>query len=122
MEKYYATPGFLRKGSDEIPAKLKPKSLFNLIKSTAILFLILLCFIVIYDFDSLTRYLDDKMAKWKVWSMAALPVVTSGMQVLDLSTASWTVSNEALNISVPGSLPSVVCSSPSPKEFTRLSH
>jgi hypothetical protein len=115
MEKKYITPGFLHKWSDEIPAKLKPKCLSNLIKSAAILSLILLCCIVIYDLSSSTRFLDDTMARWKVWSMAALPVATSGMRVLDLSTANWMVSNEAMNISVPGSLPSVVCSSPLPK-------
>lgn len=46
----------------------------------------------------------------------ALPVLTSslhasrssGMHVLDLSNANWTVSN-GRNITVPGSLPSVVC-------------
>jgi hypothetical protein len=113
MEKNYATPGSLRKSSDEILAtlKLKPKSLFNLIKRAALLLFISICFTAIYDLGSLRRHWDDAMAKSKFWSTATAAAAltrTSAMQVLDLSTASWTVSNEVMNVSVPGSLPSVV--------------
>lgn len=49
----------------------------------------------------------DIMALWKYLSWgAALASGVSSLNVVDLSTAQWTVSNPKLNISVPGSLPS----------------
>jgi hypothetical protein len=78
---------------------------------------VLLSFAIIwslYYVKIFTLSLDvTAMARWKFWSattaaVLALPL-SSGLQVLDLSKAAWTVGNEALNISVPGSLPSVVC-------------
>lgn len=48
------------------------------------------------------------MARWRsvVLLAAILASGASSLNVLDLSTAEWTVSNPALNVSVPGSLPS----------------
>lgn len=50
----------------------------------------------------------DIMARWRnfVSLAAVLASGASSLNVVDLSTAQWTVSNPALNVSVPGSLPS----------------
>lgn len=80
----------------------------------AVVFLVCVLGVVgLFDSGSLTRFLHNEMVKWNFWSFAALPTVTSGMHVLDLSTVHWTVSNGG-NVTVPGSLPSVVCLTPAP--------
>jgi beta-mannosidase len=45
---------------------------------------------------------------WKQLGLAALPCLpaASGQSVVDLSGDGWTVSSKALNISVPGRVPS----------------
>jgi hypothetical protein len=51
----------------------------------------------------------DIMARWRNFFVSLAAVLASGassLNVVDLSTARWTVSNPALNVSVPGSLPS----------------
>jgi hypothetical protein len=45
----------------------------------------------------------------EVASTLSLAVGTQSMKVWNLSEVAWTVSNDALNISVPGNLPSHVC-------------
>lgn len=110
MEKNNASPQVVRTVSAVIPANLgrDPRSECRLIKRAAVIILAVTCFIIFFTSVSLPRFLDDTMVKWKVWSMAVLPTVAaSGMHVLDLSTANWTVGNGA-NITVPGTLPSVV--------------
>ncbi|TLD37054.1 glycoside hydrolase family protein [Venturia nashicola] len=64
---------------------------------------VLLCLIILFRLDSIIA----TMVKWNIWSAAALPAVASGIHLLDLSTANWTVSN-GRNVTVAGSLPSVV--------------
>lgn len=79
------------------------------IARTSIIPLSLLCFLfsVIYGFDI--------NAMWKPWNTATFAAVAvDGLKVVNLSESAWTVSNTALNISVPGSLPSVVCTLPYP--------
>ncbi|KAI9665657.1 MAG: hypothetical protein M1821_003591 [Bathelium mastoideum] len=47
------------------------------------------------------------MTRWSSHAAVAVSLITGATsQVLDLSTADWTVSNPDLNVSVPGSLPS----------------
>ena len=51
------------------------------------------------------------MRSWKKFVLAVLPSTvqsTVGQHVVDLSGAAWTVSSKALNISVPGQMPSQV--------------
>lgn len=48
------------------------------------------------------------MNSWKTFALAGLSASTQvlGQNVVDLTGDQWTVSNKALNISVPGHLPS----------------
>lgn len=130
MEQECIFPDSLRTRSDDTSAKLelKPRSedTLRLIKKAVVFLVVVLCFIFYLKLGSLTgslsgsltdslggsltRFLDIEMVKWK-WPMASLPAVKSGVHVLDLSTADWTVSNGE-NVTVPGSLPSVVCLTP----------
>lgn len=53
------------------------------------------------------------MIGWKEVTLASslvLGAVGQSMKVYNLSEIDWTVGNDALNVSVPGSLPSHVCS------------
>lgn len=113
MDKRCASPDSLPTLSVHNSAKLghEPRSESTLIWRALVTSVVAgLCFIILFDpnNNSATRFLDNDMVDWKLWSTAALPALACGIHVLDLSTAAWTVSN-GRNITVPGTLPSVVC-------------
>jgi hypothetical protein len=74
-----------------------------------------LAFICFFSQDLIAGAMDNaaKMIGWKYAASASLPVGNAqSLKVWNLSEIAWTVGNDALNISVPGSLPSQVRSSP----------
>jgi hypothetical protein len=102
--------GFLR-NSFQVPGYRPPIKKYKVIARTAILSFAVLWFIYLLSSSSSADDWKLAMMRWKFWTVVGVPSLApfvSSLKIMNLSEATWTVGNNALNISVPADLPSVV--------------